>query len=102
MKASELTKTCSTLLSKILHTPVQSANGKAKLKPGSVRVVDEKPAGNVVHVFSHLRKTYRVQWVILEGESTGRPRLPQSSLVEEKKLSPAVKWVLIDDVKKAK
>jgi A/G-specific adenine glycosylase len=23
--------------------------------------------GDVVHVFSHIRKTYRVQWVIVEG-----------------------------------
>lgn len=26
-----------------------------------------KPAGDVIHVFSHIKKTYRVQWVVLEG-----------------------------------
>lgn len=25
------------------------------------------PIGDVVHVFSHIRKTYRVQWVIVKG-----------------------------------
>ena len=25
------------------------------------------PIGDVVHVFSHIRKTYRVQWVIIKG-----------------------------------
>ena len=25
------------------------------------------PIGDVVHVFSHIRKTYRVQWVIVNG-----------------------------------
>ena len=25
------------------------------------------PVGDVVHVFSHIRKTYRVQWVIVKG-----------------------------------
>ena len=27
------------------------------------------PIGDVVHVFSHIRKTYRVQWVIVKGGS---------------------------------
>ena len=26
-----------------------------------------KTAGDVLHIFSHIRKTYRVQWVLLEG-----------------------------------
>ena len=25
------------------------------------------PIGDVVHVFSHIRKTYRVQWIIVKG-----------------------------------
>jgi A/G-specific adenine glycosylase len=28
------------------------------------------PIGDVVHVFSHIRKTYRVQWVIVNGGLT--------------------------------
>ncbi|KAG8221332.1 DNA glycosylase [Butyriboletus roseoflavus] len=34
---------------------------------GAMRIVHVKPAGDVIHVFSHLRKTYRVQWVLLKG-----------------------------------
>jgi A/G-specific adenine glycosylase len=34
-----------------------------------------KPAGDVVHVFSHIKKTYRVQWVVLEGGGNEPPEL---------------------------
>lgn len=33
----------------------------------SCTIVKIQPAGDVIHVFSHIRKTYRVQWVIIEG-----------------------------------
>ncbi|CCL99105.1 uncharacterized protein FIBRA_01119 [Fibroporia radiculosa] len=33
----------------------------------SLRIVQIVDAGDVVHVFSHIRKTYRVQWVALTG-----------------------------------
>ncbi|PBL00334.1 DNA glycosylase [Armillaria gallica] len=33
----------------------------------SCAIVKIQPAGDVIHVFSHIRKTYRVQWVIIEG-----------------------------------
>jgi A/G-specific adenine glycosylase len=32
-------------------------------------------AGDVVHVFSHIKKTYRVQWVLLEGDELPQLRL---------------------------
>lgn len=38
-----------------------------------MRVVKIVPAGDVLHVFSHIRKTYRVQWVVLEGGSSDEP-----------------------------
>ncbi|PCH44877.1 DNA glycosylase [Wolfiporia cocos MD-104 SS10] len=38
----------------------------AELAP-ALRIVKIAPAGDVAHVFSHIRKTYRVQWVLLEG-----------------------------------
>lgn len=31
------------------------------------------PAGDVLHIFSHIRKTYRVQWVVLEGGPSEEP-----------------------------
>lgn len=34
-----------------------------------------KSAGDVIHVFSHIRKTYRVQWVLLEGGGSAPPLL---------------------------
>jgi A/G-specific adenine glycosylase len=34
-----------------------------------------KPAGDVIHVFSHIKKTYRVQWVVLEGGGSEPPLL---------------------------
>ncbi|KAL5529757.1 hypothetical protein ACEPAG_5742 [Sanghuangporus baumii] len=35
----------------------------------NLRITKIKPAGDVLHVFSHIRKTYRVQWILLEGAS---------------------------------
>ncbi|TCD67796.1 hypothetical protein EIP91_011924 [Steccherinum ochraceum] len=34
-----------------------------------LRIAKTKPAGDVLHIFSHIRKTYRVQWVLLLGGS---------------------------------
>lgn len=39
-----------------------------------VRIVNITTAGDVAHVFSHIRKTYRVLWVLLEG-GRGPPEL---------------------------
>ena len=40
-----------------------------------LRVVTIKAVGDVVHVFSHIKKTYRVQWIILEGGEDEPPEL---------------------------
>ncbi|KAJ8488849.1 hypothetical protein ONZ51_g3283 [Trametes cubensis] len=40
---------------------------------GSLQVVKVVPAGDVLHIFSHIRKTYRVQWVVLEGGTSEAP-----------------------------
>lgn len=34
---------------------------------GRLRIIKVIPAGDIQHVFSHIKKTYRVQWVLLEG-----------------------------------
>ncbi|KAI1798021.1 DNA glycosylase [Ganoderma leucocontextum] len=39
----------------------------------ALRVVKIVPAGDVLHIFSHIRKTYRAQWVILEGGAADCP-----------------------------
>ncbi|KAI5986914.1 DNA glycosylase [Pisolithus albus] len=46
---------------------------------GTLRVAMLKPVGDVVHVFSHIKKTYRVQWVILEGGGDKPPKLQGES-----------------------
>ncbi|PPR02215.1 hypothetical protein CVT26_012107 [Gymnopilus dilepis] len=58
----------SKLLSGFLSAPT------AQELPESEHEISEKPeiikihpVGDVLHIFSHIRKTYRVQWIILEG-----------------------------------
>ncbi|KAN0081181.1 DNA glycosylase [Tylopilus felleus] len=46
---------------------------------GAIRIVHVKPAGEVVHVFSHIRKMYRVQWVLLKGGGDEPPQLRPKS-----------------------
>ncbi|KIK81555.1 hypothetical protein PAXRUDRAFT_155855 [Paxillus rubicundulus Ve08.2h10] len=41
----------------------------------ALQVVHVEPVGDVVHVFSHIKKTYRVQWVVLEGGGDEPPEL---------------------------
>ncbi|KAF9523248.1 DNA glycosylase [Crepidotus variabilis] len=38
--------------------------------------------GEVLHVFSHIRKTYRVQWAVLEGSEDSPPPLLMSRVAE--------------------
>jgi len=73
-----------TLLSELLSTPLESDSAKEKKASGSsdlpddvdsLRITKIQPAGDVVHVFSHLKKTYRVQWVLLEGGRINPPKL---------------------------
>ena len=74
------------------------------------RLVKIERAGDVLHVFSHIRKTYRVQWVVLDGGSASPPELAdRSALVSSPKKtkdagSPKLEsmWILLDDVEKAK
>ncbi|KAG5654571.1 hypothetical protein H0H81_000096 [Sphagnurus paluster] len=35
-----------------------------------IQITSIKPVGDVIHVFSHIRKTYRTQWVIIRGGET--------------------------------
>lgn len=72
------------LLSELLATPLLSdsaseteASNASDLADdiNPLRITKVQPAGDVVHVFSHLKKTYRVQWVLLEGGSVHPPKL---------------------------
>lgn len=46
----------------------------------SVSVARIEPAGDVIHVFSHIKKTYRAQWVVLVG-GTNPPQLVENNSV---------------------
>lgn len=82
------------LLGQLLAHPPESTIQIAKEKEDSGAIVKKiELAGDVLHVFSHIRKTYRVQWVLLEG-GTDLPILVQEggeSVVKGDKLPEAKK-----------
>ncbi|CAK5272682.1 unnamed protein product [Mycena citricolor] len=95
------------LLSTLLHPDEQSFKSPSKALDG-LKISHIKAAGDVVHVFSHIKKTYRVQWVLLEGLSNP-PTLASTTAgvlpikKSAKKLNPALSepctaWVPLDTV----
>ncbi len=106
-----------TLLSSLIKSPPLDPRSKAEDPTGStvLRLVKVERAGDVLHVFSHIRKTYRVQWVVLEGGGTRPPELARqsTSAVPRKPGSKRAKvsddspksesmWVRFDEVEEAK
>jgi A/G-specific adenine glycosylase len=75
ISASAQGQTPSRLLSSILAVPVQPASFVAKTDADreTLRITKIQSVGDVLHIFSHIRKTYRVQWVVLEGGRNGQP-----------------------------
>jgi A/G-specific adenine glycosylase len=106
------------LLSRLIINPPpvdsqSKAADTAQSESGVPRLVKIERAGDVLHVFSHIRKTYRVQWVVLEGgDGANPPELAKrSSLASRstKKTKVATglpklesMWIPLDDVEKAK
>lgn len=78
LTASAMHATAHTLLAGALQTPpppyARGGTRTTAVQADGLRIAHIKPAGDVVHVFSHIRKTYRVQWVLLEG-GAGVPAL---------------------------
>jgi A/G-specific adenine glycosylase len=88
---SDLTEITQSLLSWLLVSPPFANSASANVKkrkatfPKTVDVDGANPlritkitsAGQVIHVFSHIKKTYRLQWVVLEGGLQGPPTLKQ-------------------------
>lgn len=127
--ASALIKIPHTLLSELLQAPPSPYTTSSFFTPRSkssapssagLHISKIKPAGDVIHVFSHIRKTYRVQWVVLEGGGSEPPMLA-ASVHQAKKLTKAerkaglkeefateeplpvtAKWISIDEVMDAK
>ena len=90
-----------TLLSKLLlstplpsHSVDQRTNTPAYSADvsDSLRITKSLPAGDVVHVFSHIKKTYRVQWVVLEGGGVHPPELRIESTKTSHKAKPGAKF----------
>ncbi|KAF8999099.1 DNA glycosylase [Cyathus striatus] len=57
------------------------------------RIMKIVPAGIIIHVFSHLKKSYHAQWVVIEGGTS--PPIPKVNGVNN------MKWVTFDEVEKA-
>jgi len=107
-------ETAMALLSCLIKSPppVDSQSKAANTAQSGVpRLVKIERAGDVLHVFSHIRKTYRVQWVILEGGGAHPSELAKrSSLASSTKKTKVAAglpkklesmWVPLDDVEKA-
>ena len=79
-----------TLLSTLLVAPPQpysnttgEVNETAEADAtNSVKITKITPGGEVVHIFSHIKKTYRLQWVILEGGGSSPPMLRSEPVLE--------------------
>lgn len=106
-----------TLLSSLIKSPLLDLRFGAEDTTGctALRLVKIERAGDVLHVFSHIRKTYRVQWVVLEGGGTcppelarrstpAVPRMPGSKRAKASDHSPKREsmWIHIEEVEAAK
>lgn len=111
------------------YQPPSSPTKSTARNHSDLRVSKMKPAGDVLHVFSHIRKTYRVQWILLEGgqdvpklnptyaapdhslAETGKKGKAKSKSKKNKPLEsgerspgtkPSLRWVRYEDVEAAK
>jgi len=108
------------LLSKLLVSSVLPYDAKnRKETPGDcLRITSIQPVGDLIHIFSHIRKTYRPQWVVLQGGETlpafnpdavGSPMTPKPGVINSKsdiRLSTLLQpidamWVQMKDVSSA-
>jgi hypothetical protein len=49
-------------------TSIESSKSEKKVEELTpLKVAKVAQVGDVVHVFSHIKKTYRTQWILLEG-----------------------------------
>lgn len=95
--ASAQAKVPNTLLNDLLksppaaYTPSNFFAPKAKPENSKIdsvlKIKKIKPVGDVIHIFSHIKKTYRVQWVVLEGGGVEPPELVPSVVQQPAKKS---------------
>lgn len=79
-----------TLLHRLLISNISQDDGKDSASSLRIRSIEAAP--DVLHIFSHIRKTYRPQWVVLEGGAS----LPL--LKHENDSETHSQWVLLKDV----
>lgn len=109
------------ILSDLLETPplpLASKDATSTAKDSVLRITKIEQAGDVPHVFSHIKKTYRAQWVLLQGGGDNPPSLVARDLVPTKSASSrgagkqkasnqgntsiGARWLPIDEVASAK
>jgi A/G-specific adenine glycosylase len=82
-----------------------SKNSAAGSDTGVLRITKDDGVGDVLHIFSHIRKTYRVRWVVLEGGDDEPPSLrpqthPSAGAKSTKKTKGALKATATRSTKK--
>ncbi len=106
ISSAALLKQTNDLLSQHIDTEIKllDARQKKSKNPSFGKTCQVKniiPAGDIVHVFSHIRKTYRVQWVILEG-GQGPPQLSTElnakNVASTSKITKGRRWCRHDEV----
>lgn len=73
------------------------------------RITAITSVGDVLHAFSHIKKTYRVQWVVIEGGTTPpqlkqgfAPQVSDNESNEEDKSIRNAFWASLNEVANAK
>ncbi|KAI0284597.1 DNA glycosylase [Russula aff. rugulosa BPL654] len=105
-------ETAMTLLSSLVKSPPLPVDSHSKAADTAQSASAAR--WDVLHVFSHIRKTYRVQWVVLEGGGANPPELAKRSCVASSSSTKKTKvttstglpklesmWIPLDDVEKA-
>jgi len=55
------------VLQSVLKEPPAGGSVKSQSNAQAVHISNITAVGDVLHIFSHIRKTYSVQWILLEG-----------------------------------
>ncbi|KAF8899765.1 DNA glycosylase [Gymnopilus junonius] len=76
-------KILSNLVSGFSPAPTfHNSHESGDVKVGGTSITKIQPVGDVLHIFSHIRKTYKVLWVVLEGGSKP-PGILESFSIQE-------------------
>jgi A/G-specific adenine glycosylase len=122
MSPQALEKLPNELLSHLLLSTVLPLNNRNKNieRKDALHIKQIEPVGDIVHIFSHIKKTYRAQWVVLEGGETppslrnelakpspNRKDEPGSeTMINDSAISASTsivaKWAMLKDVSNAK